>query len=288
MSIAYVIENYINKDIPITVSSENAGGFYNKENIYNTRPSLPLRFTGKGTFAIPEWICIDMEAPKKVTFAGIFNHNLTIAPEIFDLQGNNVGCAAGGLLVNMIDRILSDTICGGEYTDIFENSCSRFDKIFQYYRFRFSDTTNSDGFVEVGEVVLGKWCKFGNQVYLQPGRPDGPMFFMSNQKTYYGQDWSAYYSYAEHFTLTFKNINNVNNRDELHSFLIRVQQNGGKFILIPDFDDGNYQAGYKERCYYVIIENQSDYANRLIHGWNSELREWTLELKTLTSGIKLL
>jgi len=288
MSIAYVIENYINVDTLNSVSS-HVSPFYEEQNIYNTRPSLPLRFTGKGTFALPEWICVDMGAPKKVTFAGVLNHNLTIAPpEIFDLQGNNTGCGGGGLLVNMIDRILSDTICSGRYTDIFENSCSRFDKTFQYYRFRFSDTTNPDGFVEVGEVILSQWCRFGNEVYLQPGRPDGPIFFMDNQKTHYGQDWPAYYSHAEHFTLTFKNINDVNNRDELHSFLIRVQRNGGKFILIPDFDDDNYQAGYKERCYYVIIENQSNYANRLIHSWTKELREWTIELKTLTSGIKLL
>jgi len=302
MSIAYVIENYIDVDTLDSVSSQ-ISPFYEMYNIYNTRPSLPLRFEGKGSAGNPEWICIDMGvgsgSTPHITFVGVFNHNLTTSPERFALKGCADGCeslgsggcdweAAPAWTIDLRDRILSDGICSDKYTNIFENSCKKIDVTSQYYRLEFIDTANPDEYVEAGEVVLSEWCKFGKNVHLQPGRADGPMFFMGNQKTYYGQDWAAYYSYAEHFTLTFKNINDVNNRDELQLFLIRVQQNGGKFIIIPDDASDCYQAGYMARCYYVIIENQSDYAQRLAHGWTRELREWTIELKTLTSGIKLL
>jgi len=276
------------------ISSEDDSGFYGQENVYNERPSWPLRFSGVGAAGLPEWICVDMGENKLVTFAGIFNHNLTTTPERFSLKGcaNECGIcdweAAPAWTEDMASRIISNKICANMYEHIFPNSCKGINHTQRYFRFEFIDTANSDGYIEIGEGVLGRRCQFKRDTYLQPGRPDGPLFYMGNQKTLYGQDWSNYYSYAEKFTLTFKNINDVRNQDEVQLFLLRVQRNGGKFIIIPD-DNGNslYPADYIPRCYYVIIENQADYAQRLIHGWSNELREWSLELKTLTTGLKL-
>ena len=292
MSVTYVIENYINVDTLGPVSPEDACGFYNKERLYNERPSWPLRFAGKGAAADPEFICVDMKDPKQVTFAGIFNHNLTSDPERFSLKGCADACAdcdwetAPAWEEDMKDRILSSKICSDEYEHIFPNSAKKINRTQQYFRFEFIDLSNPDEYIEIGEAVLGKYCKFRSTVYLQPGRPDGPSFYMANQETYYGQDWPAYLSYNEEFSLVFQNINDVNNLDELQIFLIRVQKNGGRFIIIPD-DDRAETVNYPI-CYYVIVKNKRDFAKRLIHGFENDLREWKLDLKTLTMGIKLL
>jgi len=303
MPVTYVIENYIDVDTLDSVSSGGADVFYGMERLYNERPSWPLRFTGKGSVGDPEWICVDMGtesgATQRVTFAGIFNHNLTATPERFSLKGCTLGCESGGCdwennpawEEDMLDRIRSGTFCGGKYEYIFPNSCKKMNRTQQYYQFEFIDTSNDEN-IEIGEAVLGEWCQFGKNVRLQPGRPDGPVFYMGNQETLYGQDWPNYYSYAEGFTLTFKNINDIRNLDELQMFLIRVQRNGGRFIIIPD-DDTFYgmdmeAEGYYPLCYYVIIKNMGDYAQRLIHGWDKDLREWAIELKTLTTGLKLI
>lgn len=306
MPVTYVIENYISEDTLDSVSSEDDSGFYDMENIYNERPSLPLRFEGVGVAAPadPEWICIDMGtasgATQDVTFAAVFNHNLTSSPERFCLKGCVDGCGSGGCdwennpawTEDMIGQIIAGTFCSGKYEKIFPNAYKKIDRTQQFYQFEFIDTANPYGYIEVGEAVLGEWCQFGNNVHLQPGRPDGPQFFMGKQETHYGQDWSNYYSYIERFTLTFKNINDIRNMDELQMFLLRVQRYGGKFIIIPD-DDSFFgldmaAEGYVPLCYYVIIENVANYANRLIHGWDKDLREWTIELKTLTTGLRLL
>ena len=310
MTITYIVENYINENTLHSVSSGGANAFYGMERLYNERPSWPLRFTGVGSTGpdVSEWICVDMGAAKRVTFAGIFGHNLTartaLTPERFSLKGCDFGCEPGSGGCNwdnldpaeigyaweedMLGRILSDKICDDEYEFIFANSCKNINRNQQYYRFEFIDTGNPDGYIEIGEAVLGKRCQFASTVYLQPGRPDGPIFYMGNQQTPYGQDHPNYFSYAERFVLTFKNINDTRTQDELQLFLLRVQRNGGRFIIVPDDEDGSYPGGYIPRCYYVIIENQRDYATRLVHGWSKELREWSIELKTLTTGLKLI
>jgi len=293
MSIAYVIENFINVDTLHSVSSEDPSGFYDKKRLYMERPSWPLRFEGKGSMGppVPEWICIDHGEDKRITFAGIFNHNLTATPERFCLKGCVSACgvcdweAAPAWEEDMRGRILSNTFADHQF--IFPNSHKWIERGQRYQRFEFIDTTNPDGYIEIGEAVLGTKYQFASTVYLQPGRPDGPIFHMGNQQTPYGQDHPNYYSYDERFVLKFMNINDVRIQDEVQMFLIRVQQNGGRFILIPDDEVGLYPADYIPRCYYVIIENKRDYANRLVHGWSNELREWGINLKTLTMGLKL-
>jgi len=304
MPVTYVVENYIDVNTLYATSSQESP-FYTMDHLYNERPSWPLRFTGVGSAGNPEYICVDFEAQSglyRVTFAGIFNHNLTTTPERFSLKGCVTDCQSGGAggcdweaafawEIDMRSRIRHGSFCGGKYQYIFPNSCVKLDQTIEHYRFEFIDPANPDGYIEIGEAVLGEWCQFGKNVHLQPGRPDGPLFYMGNQETLYGQDWPNYYSYAEGFTLVFKNINDIRNLDELQMFLIRVQRNGGRFIIIPD-DDKFYgldmeAEGYYPLCYYVIIKNMGDYAQRLIHGWDKDLREWTLELKTLTTGLKL-
>ena len=67
---------------------------------------------------------------------------------------------------------------------------------------------------------------------------------------------------------------------ESQAFLQDVQLVGGRFVIVPDDE--------KPFCYYVVVENLRDFADRKIYGRSGELREWRLRLKSLTEGVRLL
>jgi hypothetical protein len=102
---------------------------------------------------------------------------------------------------------------------------------------------------------------------------------MGTKRTFYGQDWPVYLSDQERLSLRFQNLNDPDTYDEFHHFLRTVQRNAGRFIIVPDEDH--------PLCYYVQVENLSDYSQLLIHGVR-ELREQRIDLITLTKGIRLL
>ena len=159
---------------------------------------------------------------------------------------------------------------------------------YRYWLLEMIDTTNTDGYLEIGELVLGQWQQFprgiltgdDSWVRLSPGRADGPEFFMGKNRTHWGQDWSTHYSEYERFDLVLTTQNDPCIVDAIHAFLKAVQLTGGRFVLVPDDE--------KPFCYYVIIDNLRDYAERKIYGRTGELREWRLKLKSLTEGVRLL
>lgn len=292
----YLTTNYIDENSVFETLSEH--DLYVVENIYNERPSFPYRTEGVGAAGAPEYICVDLITQKDVTFCGIFNHNFTDLSAVNDsllLKGCNTACDTCNWAAPPASTTdLTLMACAGtQPIDDFSNLYSLIDYPpgHRYWRLEIIDTTNTDGYIEIGDFVLGQWQYFqrgsltmaDNWVHLQPGRADGPMFYMGNQKTHYGQDWTNYYSEAEHFSLVFKNINDPCIVDEIQVFLKTVQSNGGKFVIVPD--------DTKPFCYYVVIENLKDYAQRLMYAQScdttrrqKELREWRIELKTLCRG----
>lgn len=286
MTMLYSLENFINSETLLFSKTEDT--LYKLKNLYTERPSYPYRSTAVGTGALPEWVCVDLGSPTKVTLVGVFNHNIQYLPTaggVFHLKGCNDACpeepgeCAWGDQLALVDLSVADRMI-----EHFRNTYGKLDSTFQYWLLEVADSTNADEHIELGEWWLGQWSKFTTadcKVHLQPGRADGPRYFMGIQETHYGQDWHSYYSATEHFSIRLKNINDPNAVDEMHRFLTVVQRDyGGKFVFIPD--------DTRPFCYYVIIKNISDYANRLIYGDEVELREWRLELKTLTEGIKLI
>lgn len=274
----YVVTNLINIDTLAEVSSEHA--IYTMDKLYNARPSYPFRFTGVGSAGNPEWICVEFPAAKKITFAGLFNHNLirNHASDVLKLKGCVSGCGSGGCNwdapdyeADLLDKIV-------------QNHRNSYEKIAEKYlawRFDFINSRNPDGYIEVGDAVLANWQKFSSSVRLQPGRPDGPVFNMGNQQSHFGQDWPSYRSESEnYFTLTFLNAGDPSVVDEIKVFFSTVQQQGGTFIVVPD-DSQPF-------CYYVVIMNFENLAERVQYGLSGELRQWTLTLKTLVEGISLL
>ncbi len=288
MILLYVLENFI-KDKTITHRSEDS--LYVAENLYNERPSLPYRTE---TTLTPEWVCIDLGVDYEdfnVNFVGLFNHNITTAPTTLRICGGNTPACADCDCETDLKIAPADACgdgCGTQPIENFYNTWSKIDNGGVDYRYWKLEITDAPDYHEIGELVLGEWQKFprgilsgdDSWVRLSPGRVDGPEFFMGMQRTHYGQDWSTYYSECERFDLTFTTQNDPCRVDDVHTFLKNVQRTGGRFVLIPD--------DTKPFCYYVIVDNLRDYAERKIYGRTRELREWRFKLKSLTEGVVLL
>lgn len=313
-----MLENFINDECEFYPYSEDP--LYKVKNIYNERPSLPYRTKavagvspGIGEPGAPEHICIDLGTHSgvihDVTFVGIFNHNLStplaVDDDLLTLKGCDDACpdeigACGWEhsamcytdLTSMPSDLCSECTGKQPIAD-FRNLWHKVDCApgHRYWLLEIVDQGNADGYIEIGELVLGQWQQFPRGILdagvatdpwvrLSPGRVDGPEFFMGKQRTHWGQDWSTFYSECERFELTFTTQNDPCRVDAVHAFLKAVQRTGGRFVLVPD--------DTKPFCYYVIVDNLRDYADRLVYGRTRELREWRLKLKTLTEGVRLL
>lgn len=308
MQLIYVTTNYLEPLGIGNYTTLSTHATYIATNLANERPSKPYRTTGIGEEDIPEYICIDLGGSYVVTFIGIFNHNFTqleAVDDLLTLKACDDGCPGvsgacdwnqSGICFTDLTTMPNDPCgtCSGtqpiaNHKNLWHKvDCSDID--YRYWLLEMIDTTNTDGYLEIGELVLGQYAQFprgvldtpnlGAWVRLTPGRIDGPEFFMGKSRTHWGQDWSTYYSECERFELRFTVQNDPCIVDAMQAFLKTVQQNGGRFVVVPDDD--------KPFAYYVIIDNLRDYAERTIYGRTGELREWKLQLKTLTEGVVLL
>jgi len=303
MILLYVLTNYLDGLLIGSYTTLSTDPLYIVTNVANERPSLPYR-TGAGGIgapANPEYICVDLGSKKVVTFVGIFNHNFTTMQAVNDsllLKGCDTNCAncvwdAPPACTTDLQDLPTDPCNGCVGEQPVENHKNLWRKIdcgtdHQYWRLEMIDTGNGDGHLEIGELVLGQWLQFprgiltgdDSWVRLSPGRADGPEFFMGKDRTHYGQDWSTYYSEYERFDLVLTTQNDPCIVDAIHTFLKTVQLIGGRFVIVPD--------DTKPFCYYVIVDNLRDYAERKIYGRTRELREWRFKLKSLTEGARLL
>ncbi len=275
--ILYAIENFINDYTPLYSSSEDA--VYIQENVYNKRPSKPFRFTGQGSPGNPEWICVDLGENKLVTFVGIFNTNMMLigsADELTIKACNNI-CRGESNACDWDIPNFERSLLASQKAN-FKNICDRFSHTDRYWDLEIIDQDNPYP-VELGEWFLGQWQQFEN-AHLQPGQADGPVLNRNVNVTHYGQIWSSAYAEAKSFDMTIKNIGDPRQVSELDIFLKEVHNNGGRFVIIPRDDLGF--------CYYVFLQNESDFAAQISKGLTGELYDYKLSLITLTEGIRLL
>lgn len=276
--ILYAIENYINDYTPLYSSSED--DVYVLENLYNKRPSKPFRFTGNGVPGDPEWVCVDLNEDKLVTFVGLFNTNLMLigsADELTIKACSGVCRGESGVGCNWdapdFEQNLADNLKANH-----KNICDRFSHTNRYWDLDIIDQDNPYP-PELGEWFLGQWRQF-TDAHLQPGQADGPILQRNVNVTHYGQIWSSAYADARTFEMTIKNIGDPRQVSELEVFLKEVHANGGRFVIIPRDDLGF--------CYYVFLQNESDFAQQINKGLTGELYDYKLSLITLTEGISLL
>jgi len=275
--ILYAITNYITDNTPLYSSSEDS--VYVLENLHNKRPSKPFRFTGQGSPGSPEWVCVDLTENRLVTFVGIFNTNMLLigsADELSLKACSNI-CRGESGACNWDAPDFERSLLASQKAN-HRNICDRFSHTNRYWDIDVIDQDNPYP-VEIGELFLGQWRQFTN-ARLQPGQSDGPAFFRNVNVTHYGQTWSSAYSEARTFELTIKNVGNPAQVSELEVFLREVHDNGGRFVFIPRDDLGF--------CYYVFLQNESDFATQITRGLTGELYDYRLSLITLTEGIRLL
>ena len=255
------------------VSTEHT--IYKKEWLYNQRPSKTIRFTSITT----GWIIIDLGSDKRITFAGIFNHNL-VNPSTFQMRlykeatgaPNKPGDAAPGF-----DFEGDFTFCSNH-----NNSGMKItDDTYRYIALCITDVGNTAN-LELGEFVITVWTRFTN-FYIRSDS-EGPTFFTSSQQTYHGQDWDVALSECMRFVLMpLQDTEESGALDEVRLFLQAIKGSAGRFIYVPNED---YCAS-KCQCYYVKIEGADFLASRVASPKGSRL-DWSLPLKELIRGVGLL
>jgi hypothetical protein len=276
--VRYVTENFLaGTDVALEASSEDA--LYVLENLSNGRPSKPFRFTGHGTAGAPEYICVEFDAPKLITFFGLFNHNLTNLAAVADaliLKGCDLPCVESGScdwLVPDEEHSVKDRLVDG-WNDLYH----LFNSTRLAWRLEVIDTTNPAA-VELGEMVLGQWTAL-TAARLQPGRQESPSLYRQSHKTHYGQHWDESLAYNVNLELVVSNLNNPAQVDAVRQMIMAVHNAGGHFIIIPSEDF--------PFCYYVALVKDSDFMSQVTRGFTRELTTWTFSLETLTKGVRLL
>jgi len=262
MAIKYVTGNLITSGTLDSVSSEDASGFYDKENIYNKIQALPLRFTSKSG----EYVIIDLGSDTAVTFAGIMNHNLTTGATVFKLKGY---LAATGKP--------ADGSEAGDYDDDFtvtsghSNSFLTLSETMRYWALLITDSGNSEN-PEIGEFVLGTHSSFTKN-FVYPYR-EILRYLRGETVTPYGQRWLNQKAKVKRFTLDFLGITDANLLSEAESFFEAIDGDD-PFIFIP-----NDAAAYS---WYVNCLSDLD-ADRIHYNYNNV----SLELIEQGRGITLL
>lgn len=222
MALKYVTGNLINSGTLSKASSEDASGFYDKENLYNKIQALPLRFTGKSG----EYIIIDRGSDLATTFIGVFNHNLTTSPGVFKIKGwtsANGPITTGAEANPTLDESL--IVTAGH-----KNSYLTFSETLRWYALLITDAGNSDN-PEVGELVLGNHATFTKN-FVYPYK-EILRYIRGETVTPYGQRWLNQKAKVKRFVLDFLGVKDAHLLSELEAFFEAIDGDD-PFVFIPN------------------------------------------------------
>ena len=281
MGILYATENLITADTPLYASTEDT--IYTLENLYNERPSKPFRFLGdrQSPREVPEWVCVDLTEAQEVTLCAIFNHNFGGAYSAADFRLKSCDSPCSGSGACNWSSLPSGSCNEGLLPRLVSNHRNIYKIVSCYARyFRVEINEANNPIPQIGELFLGRYSSFSRNVHLQDGRPESPAYYMGNQETHFGQDWTSHRSTVEwESSLVFDNLEDPAVVSEMQGFLNSVQESGGRFIIIPD---GDYKF-----CYYVVVKNYRQLAENIVYG-QKRLKRWSLDLKALVEGVEIL
>lgn len=261
MSMKYVTGNLITSATMDSVSSEDASGFYDKENLYNKIQSLPLRFTGKST----QYVIIDLGSNQLVTFAGILNHNFTTSPGVFKIKAWTAanGPITDGTEANpTLDENL--TVTSGH-----KNTFKTFSETVRYFALLITDASNT-AMPEIGEFVLGSHASFTRN-FVYPYK-EILRYIRGETVTPYGQRWLNQKAKIKRFLLDFPGITDANLLSEIQAFFEAIDGDD-PFIFIPD----------DSAAYSWMVDCLSDLeADRVHYNYNTVKIELVEQLRGLT------
>lgn len=262
MAMKYVTGNLIDSDTLDSVSSEDASGFYDKENLYNKIQALPLRFTSKSG----EYVIIDLGLDLTPTFAGIYNHNLTTSPGTFKLKGylQATGKPVDGSEAEDWDEDF--TVTSGHL-----NSYKTFSETARYLALLITDASNT-AMPELGELVVGYHSSFTRN-FVYPYQ-EILRYIRRENVTPYGQRWRNQKSKVKQFMLDFLGITDANLLSEIEAFF-EALDGDDPFVFIPD-DSAAYS-------WYVDCISDLD-AERASYNYNNV----SVELVEQSRGFTLL
>jgi len=262
MGIKYITGNLITSATLDSVLSEDASGFYNKENLYNKIQALPLRCTGKSG----EYVIVDLGSNVAVTFAGVFNHNLTTGATVFKLKGylEATGKPVDGSEAGDYDEDF--TVTSGH-----QNAFLILSETMRYWALLLTEAANPNN-LEVGEFVLGTHSSFTkNFVY-----PYTEMlrYIRGESVTPYGQRWLNQKAKVKSFLIDFLGVTDANLLAEIQAFFEAIEGDD-PFVFIPD----------DAAAYSWFVNCLSDLsAERVHYNYNNV----SLELVEQARGITLL
>ncbi len=105
--------------------------------------TLPIGKSWRATGKTSEWIEIDLGSAQAINLFGIINHNISSSGTVTVTAGSSA--APNGSQYSLVLT----------YRQFDEFSLLAVNQTWRYWRFTFADTTNVDGFIRVGYVIIG-------------------------------------------------------------------------------------------------------------------------------------
>lgn len=205
-----------------SVSTEDASGFYNKENIYTKIQALPWRSTEKSDV----YALIDLGSDIAVTFAGLYNHNLSTGATVVKLKGYLQATGKPGDPINDAGDYDDDfTITSGH-----KNCFLTLSETMRYWVLLLTEAGN-DNNLEVGEFILRSHSSFTRN-FVYPYK-EILRYIRGETVTPYGQRWLNQKSKIKRFLIDFKGVTDANLLSEIQAFFEAIDGDD-PFVFIPD------------------------------------------------------
>ncbi len=222
MGIKYVTGNLITSTTLDSVSTEDASGFYNKANLYDKMQALPWRSTEKSD----AYALIDLGSNVAVTFAGLFNHNLSTSATVVKLKG----------YLQATGKPSDPPNDAGDYDDDFtitaghQNCYLTLTETMRYWAIILTEAGNANN-LEVGEFVLGTHSSFTKN-FIYP-YTEMLRYLRGETVTPAGQRWLNKKGKFKRFVLNFLGVTDAKLLSEIQAFF-EALDGENPFVFIPN------------------------------------------------------
>lgn len=259
MPMRYVLGNYINSTTLLSVSSEDNGNGYGKENMYNTFQWLPWRMTAKTGNALFDF------GTDRPTIICIMNHNFTnaatirLAADAANPPGGGGGWGGGN--ENYIQVLTWNEL----------NIWYAFSQNLPFWYLSVADAGNPYN-LEIGELVLYTHGTF-TRTYSHLWGED-KQYIKGDMVNPFGVRHRDKRSMKKKFSLDFRGVTGANLLGEVEDFF-DVHECVDPLVFIPETTQAY--------CWYMYCLNSLEAKRNF-----DEINSFSLELEEQARGITLL